>query len=83
MEGIEITKTSSLNTEDAITAMRNKQLHQNKMGNIAKEIEVILIREDMTWGEWGEVIDLLNARTHSVVSSLKLKKIQDDYDSRN
>jgi hypothetical protein len=83
MEGIEITKTSSLNKEDELNSLRLKEVHRNKIGNIAREIEAILIREDMTWGEWGEVIDLLNARTHSVVSSLKLKKIQDDYDNRN
>lgn len=56
---------------------------QATIRKVALEIEVILLREDFTMGELGEVLDLFNTRAHSVFSKTKLKKVKDDFDRPN
>lgn len=76
-------KTEKLNDEDRFQSLKDAEKHRAKIGKITQEVEAILLREEMTWGDWGEVIDLLTARTHAIVSSLTLKQIKKDYDGRN
>lgn len=54
-----------------------------KIGRITLEVEAILLREDLTMGELGEVMDLFNARAQDVFSRTKIKHIKDSYDRPN
>lgn len=47
---------------------------------VTLEIEEILIREGFTMGDLGEVLDLFNARAHSVFSKQLIKDIKNTYD---
>lgn len=76
-------KTAQLNDEDRIQRLRDEEKHRERIGKVAREIEAILLREDMSWGEWEEVIDIFMSRTHSTLSNIKINEIKKKYDSRN
>ena len=60
-------------------AMRRQTL----LAGIAKEIEKIFLREDLTMGELTEVMDLFNARAQAIFSRTKIKDIKKQYDGLN
>ncbi|KKT20024.1 MAG: hypothetical protein UW02_C0002G0016 [Candidatus Nomurabacteria bacterium GW2011_GWB1_43_7] len=60
---------------------RLAQERRDKISRITLEIEQILLREDLTMGELGEVMDMFNARAHAVFSQTKLKIIKQNYES--
>lgn len=68
--------TPKLLDEEARIASERRAL----ISRVTMEIESILIREDFTMGELGEVMDLFNARAHSIFSQTKIKDIKDKYD---
>ena len=43
-----------------------------KLSRVAHQIEDILIAEDMTWGEWGEVVELFSTRIGQFVANVKI-----------
>ena len=53
------------------------------ISRVTLEIEEILIRENFTMGELGEVLDLFNSRAHSLFSKVKIKEVKDQYDRPN
>lgn len=61
---------------------KNEMERQARIGRVTLEIEQILLREDFTMGELAEVLDLFNARAHSVFSRTKLKEVKESYDRR-
>lgn len=73
--------------------MKTDQLLDNEAANIAArratiaavtlEVEAIFLREELTMGELSEVLDLFNARAHSVFTNTKLSVIKDTYDRRD
>lgn len=71
--------TPKLLDEEAKTEVERRAL----ISRITLEIEVILLREDLTMGELGEVLDMFNARAHSVFSRTKLKDVKKTYDRFN
>ena len=74
---------NELKTEELEKNARQvEEIHRQKMGRIAQEVEKIFLREDLTMGEMAEVMDLFNSRAHAVFSDTKLKKIRDDYERR-
>ena len=72
------TATSKLLDEEARLAAERRAL----ISRVTLEIEQILLRENFTMGELGEVMDMFNARAHSVFSQTKLKDIKQSYDRR-
>ena len=53
------------------------------ISRVTLEIEQILLREDMTMGDLAEVMDLFNARAHSVFSLTKIKDLKNSYGTNN
>jgi len=51
-----------------------------RIGRVTKEVEVIFLREDLTMGDLAEVMDLFNARAHSVFSRTKIKEVKESYE---
>lgn len=49
------------------------QARQEKLSRVAHEIEDIIIREGMTWGEWGEVVEMFSVRIGQLVAVTKIK----------
>lgn len=47
---------------------------------ISLEIENILLRESVTMGELGEIMDLFNARAHSVFSKAKVEEVKKSFE---
>lgn len=45
---------------------------QEKLSRIAKEIESILVRENLTWGDWGEIVEMFSRRIGKTVSVTKI-----------
>ena len=54
-----------------------------KISRVTLEVEKIFLREDLTMGELGEVMDLFNARAHTVFSKTKVKDIKKLYERPN
>jgi hypothetical protein len=48
---------------------------EERLSRVSREIEAILLREGMTWGEWGEVVELFSARIGQMVAIIKVKSI--------
>lgn len=71
--------TPKLLDEEAKTAAE----HRTLISRVTLEVEAILLREDLTMGELGEVMDMFNARAHSIFSRTKLKDIKKTYDGLN
>lgn len=63
--------TTLIETENA-EHLRAMQIRAEKFARVAKEIETILVRENMTWGEWGEVVELYSTRIGQFVSNIKI-----------
>ena len=72
-------KTPQLLDEEANAVAKRRAV----IAAVTLEIEAIFLREDLTMGELGEVLDLFNARAHSVFSGTKLSTIKESYDRRN
>lgn len=53
--------------------------HTSKISSVALLVEDILIENDMSWGDWGDIIQILNARTNIVYGQMKIKKINELY----
>lgn len=68
--------TPKLLDEEAKKATERRDL----ISRVTLEVEEILLREDLTMGELGEVMDMFNARAHSIFSQTKLKDIKKTYD---
>lgn len=70
------TATPKLLDEEMRLAAEKRAL----ISRVTLEVEQILLREDLTMGELGEVLDMFNARAHSVFSQTKLKDIKNNYE---
>ena len=71
--------TSKLMDNEATTLAERRA----KISKITLEIETILLREDVTMGELGDIMDMFNARAHSVFSETKIKDVKETYERRN
>lgn len=49
-----------------------------RLSRVAHAIEDILVKEGMTWGEWGEVVELFSTRIMQHVAGIKIKFIEED-----
>lgn len=63
------------NEEQIIEARR-----RTRLGAIAKEVEAIFLREDISMEEMVEVLGLFNSRAHAVFSKMKLNEIKNIYE---
>jgi hypothetical protein len=54
--------------------------HQKRVSTDALEIEGILLRENLTWGEWQEVVDLFDTRTLHLIRKTKVKTLKENYE---
>lgn len=45
-----------------------------RLSRVATKIESLLLEEDMTWGEWGEVVELFSTRIGQMVAQIKVTK---------
>lgn len=57
--------------------------HQERIGAIAREVDDIFQRTNLTMGEMLEVMDLLNARSNHVFSKMKITDIKLEYDRQS
>lgn len=73
-------QTAQLLQEEHLQMLHEQQMHQKVIGEFAMKVEALLLETDFTWGEWGEVVDLINKRTGAVVHKLPIKFIKEKYD---
>lgn len=71
----EFTSTQELMDKERENMLKRRGV----ISKIALKIEEIFLSEDLTMGELSEVMDLFNARAHSVFSKMKLKTIKENY----
>lgn len=74
-EGGEVTPETLAQAEE-LTDIQLMKARQEKLSRVAHEIEAILIREDMTWGDWGEVVEMFSTRIGQQVALTKITKIE-------
>lgn len=65
----------TLEQAEQLTDIQLMQARLEKVSRVAHEIEDILIREQMTWGEWGEVVETFSARIGQQVAIIKVDKL--------
>lgn len=65
----------TLEQAEQLTDMQLMQMRIAKVSRVAREIEDILVREDMTWGEWGEVVETFSGRIGNQVALTKITKL--------
>lgn len=53
--------------------------HALKVSKATLAVEEVLLAHDLTWGDWGDIIDTLNARTQDVYGKMKVKQIKELY----
>lgn len=73
-------KTIELIQQERLQLSQNKAEHQKRIGEVALEVEEILLKHNLTWYEWGEVIDVFTARMGAVIPNLTVKFIKETYD---
>lgn len=65
----------TLEQAEQMTDIQLMQARLEKVSRVAHEIEDILVREQMTWGEWGEVVETFSARIGQQVAIIKVDKL--------
>lgn len=65
----------TLEQAEQMTDLQLMQIRVAKVSRVAREIEDILVREDMTWGEWGEVVEAFSGRIGEQVAITKVTKL--------
>lgn len=78
MEDNKIPEPKALEEENKQVLERRELIHK-----ITLEVEKIFTDNDLTMGELGEVMDMFNARAHSVFSQTKIKNVKHQYDRLN
>ena len=63
----------TLEQAEQLTDIQLMNIRQEKLSRIAKEIEAILFREELTWGEWGEIVEMFSNRIGQMVALIKIK----------
>ena len=61
--------------EEAKLAIEKRAL----ISRVTLEIDEILLRENLTMGDWAEIADLINARSIKYFSQIKIKTIKENY----
>ena len=56
--------------------------HRALLGKVALEIEHILLREDLSVGDFMEVVALFTARANRIFEHVKIKNIKQDYNGQ-
>ena len=59
-----------------MTDMQLMAKQQEKLARIALEIDAILIREDVTLGEWGQIVEMFSSRIGHMVAFIKVKSLE-------
>lgn len=72
-------KTGELIAEENRIKHEQELKHAKTIAKVAMEIEAILIREDLNWGDWGEVIDIIAACAQRVIPKIKISEIKKSY----
>lgn len=65
----------TLEQAEQMTDTQLMQMRIEKVSRVAREIEDILVREGMTWGEWGEVVETFSGRIGEQVAITKVTKL--------
>ena len=65
----------TLEQAERLTDVQLMQARQEKLSRVAHEIEDILVREGLTWGDWGEVVEMFSNRIGQMVAIIKVTKL--------
>lgn len=66
----------TLEQAEQLTDLQRMKARQEKLSRIAHEIDTILVREDLTWGDWGEIVEMFSGRIGNHVSLTKINSVQ-------
>lgn len=67
-------KTVDLMEAEVRTHTQMMERRALKLSRVANAIEDLLLSEEMTWGEWGEVVELFSTRIGQMVAQVKVTK---------
>lgn len=71
-EGI---KTPALLEEER----KERAEHAAVVAKATLEVEEVLLRHNITWADWGDIIETMNARTQIVVGRTTINSIKESY----
>lgn len=56
--------------------------HALKISNATLEVEQVLLAYGLTWSDWGDIIETMNARTQKVFGNTTIKSINESYGAK-
>lgn len=74
-EAVHSTEGRTLLDEEMVQEIKDKNAYVSKIRRIAKEIDDILVREELTWGDWGTIVEMFSSRISVHVSKTRIKKV--------
>jgi len=72
-----------LSTKLADEQARIEAARKEQVSRVALEIEKILVRENMTMNDFGEIVSVFNTRAQTVFAEMKINNIKEQYDRRS
>lgn len=73
-----------IKTEQLTEAERIERVkHAERISKATLAVEKVLLSFDLTWSEWGDIIESMNARTQIVFGNTKVNSIKNSYERPN
>lgn len=72
-----------IRTPELLEAERKERAsYALKISEATLKVEQVLLRHNLTWEDWGAIIDTMNARTQQVFGKTTVKSIMESYGNR-
>lgn len=73
-----------IKTPQLLESERQEQnAHAVRISEATLEVEQVLLKHNLSWSDWGDVINTMNARSQMVFGSMTVKEINEHYGRRN
>lgn len=69
-----------LNDEEQRRINAEKMRKLQRVGEITIKVEDLLLKENVSWEEWGIIIDLMNARSQAVFPTISISEMKERYE---
>jgi len=78
MTDANIIKTAELDEAERMARVA----HAEKISKATLAVEKVLLSFGLTWSEWGDIIESMNARSQTVFGDTKINSIKNSYEQR-
>lgn len=65
----------TLEQAELLTRLQEMKAKNDKLSLVAKEIEAILVREDLSCADWGQIVEMFSNRITNHIAVIKISKM--------